>query len=193
MLRFIASSVSLLICASFLYLEKPQNTSAPHKPGSGAKVAIPQIEPRPEDVSTIDGMVRAYYEVVSGPAEKKREWGRDRTLYIPDIRFLIFREDKDGRTSIRTLTHQEFVDESEAAMAGKAFYEHEVHRIAHRAGDVVHVLSTAEQKYSPDGPVEGRSIDSLEMYWDGSRWWITNANIWEVETKAHPLPAEFLP
>jgi hypothetical protein len=193
MLRFIASSVGVLICASFLYLEKPQNTSALHKPGSGVKVAIPQIEPRPEDVSTIDGMVRAYYEVVSGPADKQREWGRDRTLYIPGIRFLIFREDKDGRTSVRTLTHQQFVEESEAAMAGKAFYEREVHRIAHRAGDVVHVLSTAEQKYSPDGPVEGRSIDSLEMYWDGWRWWITSANIWEVETKAHPLPTEFLP
>ena len=193
MLRFIVSGVSVLTCASFLSLEKPQSTPAPQKSGGGTKVAIPRIEPRSEDVSTIDGMVRAYFAVVSGPAEKKREWGRDATLYLPGIRFLIFREDKNGKTSVRTLTHQEFVDESEAAMAGKAFYEHEVHRIAHRAGNVAHVLCTAEQQYAPDGPVAGRSVDSLEMYWDGSRWWITNANIWEVETKVHPLPKEFLP
>jgi len=191
MLRFIASGVSLLICASFLSVGEPGNSQAPQK--FGTKVAIPQMEPRSEDVSSIDGMVRAYFEVVSGPAEKKREWGRDATLYIPGIRFLIFREDKNGKTSVRTLTHQEFVDESEAAMAGKAFYEREVHRIAHRAGNVAHVFCTAEQKYSPGGPVEGRSVDSLEMFWDGSRWWITNANIWEVETKARPLPKEFLP
>jgi hypothetical protein len=191
MLRSITSGVSVLICASFLSVGKPESTPAPQL--SGTRVAIPNIEPRSEDVSSIDGMVRAYFEVVSGPAEKKREWGRDATLYIPGIRFLIFREDKNGKTSVRTLTHQEFVDESEAAMAGKAFYEREVHRIAHRAGNVAHVFCTAEQKYSPDGPVEGRSVDSLEMFWDGSRWWITNANIWEVATKAQPLPKEFLP
>ena len=194
MLRFLATGIAVLAFASFLHVKKPQEGPTPQKSsGGGAKVAIPQIEPRPEDVSTIDGMVRAYYEVVSGPAEKKREWGRDATLYVPGIRFLIFREDKNGKTSVRTLTHQEFVDESQAAMAGKAFYEREVHRIAHRAGNVAHVFCTAEQAYSPTGPVEGRSIDSLEMYWDGSRWWITNANIWEVDTKARPLPKEFLP
>ena len=193
MLRMIASGAGALACASFLCLAQPQSAPQPQESGRGAKAAIPQIAARPEDVSTIDGMVRAYYEVVSGPAEKKREWGRDATLYVPGIRFLIFHEDKNGRTSVRTLTHQEFVDESEAAMSGRAFYEREVHRIAHRAGNVAHVLCTAEQKSSPDGAVQGRSIDSLEMYFDGSRWWITNANIWEVEGPGRPLPQEFLP
>lgn len=190
MSRLIASGVGVLICALFPYVDRPQNAAAPQQSG-GAKVTIPKIEPRPEDVSTIDGMVRAYYEVVSGPAEKKREWGRDATLYVPGIRFLIFGEDKNGKTTVRTLTHQEFVDESEAAMAGKAFYEREAHRIAHRVGNVVHVFCTAEQKSSPDGQITGRSIDSLEMYWDGMRWWIASANIWEVGKKS--LPKEFLP
>jgi len=191
MLRFSASGLSLLVAASFLCSAGAQSNRQPEKSGGAAKVIIPKVEPRPEDVSTIDGMVRAYFEVVSGPAGRKREWGRDATLYAPGMRFLIFREDQSGKTSVRTLTHQEFVDESEVALAGKAFYEREVHRITHRAGNVVHVFCTAEQKSSPAGPVEGRSIDSLEMYWDGSRWWITSANIWEVGTEA--LPMEFLP
>ena len=191
MLRFIVTGLSVLICSAFLNFEKPQNASTAQTPSGRAHVEIPKIVPSPEDVSTIDGVVRAYYEVVSGPGEKKREWGRDATLYVPGIRFLIFNENRTGKTSVRSLSHQEFVDETEAAMAGKSFYESEVHRIAHRAGDVVHILSTAEQTYSPNGPVEGRSIDSLEMYWDGSRWWITNANIWEVGK--NPLPKEFQP
>ena len=192
MLRYIASGLGALIAASFLAFQAPESVPAAQTPGRAAPVAIPKIAPRPEDVSTIDGMVRAYFEVVSGPAGKDREWGRDATLYVPGMRFLIFREGQSGNTAVRALTHQEFVDESETERAGGAFYEREIHRIAHRAGNVAHVLSTAEQRDSPDGPAVGRSVDSIEMYWDGSRWWITNANIWE-ESKAHPLPKEFLP
>lgn len=162
-------------------------------PASQVNVAIPHMQPRQEDVSSIDGIVKAYYEVVSGPAEKNREWERDATLYAPGIRFNIFSEDKQGKTTVRSVSHQEFVNESEVAMKGKPFYEHEIHRIAHRAGNVAHVFSTAEQRFAPDGPVQGHSVDSLEMYWDGARWWIVSANIWEVEKSGKPLPPEFLP
>ena len=34
------------------------------------RVVVPTIAPRAEDVSTIDGMIRAFYEVISGPAGK---------------------------------------------------------------------------------------------------------------------------
>jgi hypothetical protein len=90
------------------------------------------------------------------------------------------------------MSHQEFVDGGDATMVEKGFYEHEIHRITHRAGDVVHVLSTSEHMLSPKGPVQGRSIDSLELYWDGRWWWIASANIWEL-TPAESLPSEFLP
>lgn len=36
---------------------------------------------RPDDVATIDGIVRAYYEVVSGPAGESVDLERDRTLH----------------------------------------------------------------------------------------------------------------
>jgi hypothetical protein len=155
-------------------------------------VAITHREPRPEDVSSIDGIVKAYYEVISGPAEKEREWGRDATLYVPGIRFIVFSEGKYGETVARSLSHQEFVNDSDPAMKGKAFYEREVHRITHRIGNVAHVMSTAEQQFEPGGPVKGQSVDSLEMYWDGARWWIASANIWELKP-GQPLPKEFLP
>jgi len=156
-------------------------------------VSIPKISPRAEDVSTLDGIVKAYYEVVSGTADQPRQWDRDATLYIPNVRFIIIREDAAGKTTAQSMTHQEFVDSSDASLRGKAFYEHEIHRITHRAGNVAHLLSTSEHTSSPTGPVEGRSVDSLELFWDGTRWWITNVSIWDVESSRHPLPAEFLP
>ena len=184
---------SVLFGSSFLL---PHPSSLPFNENGqspSAHVQISQKQPRAEDVSSIDGMVKAYYEVVSGPAGRPRDWGRDATLYIPGVRFVVFNKDKNGKTTAQSMSHQEFVDASDAAMVGKGFYEHEIHRITHRAGDVAHVFSTAENALSPNGPPQGHSIDSLEMYWDGSRWWITSANVWEVDPKAPPLPKEFLP
>jgi hypothetical protein len=156
-------------------------------------VAIAKIAPRTEDVSTIDGMIKAYYEIVSGPAGQPRQWDRDATLYIPGVRFVIISEDAEGKATAQSMTHQQFVDSSETSMKGKAFYEHEIHRVTNRVGNIAHVLSTGEHTSSPNGPVEGRGIDSLELFWDGQRWWIAGANLWEINTKTHPLPSEYLP
>jgi len=61
-------------------------------------VEVQTVEPRAEDASRRStAMVKAYYEVVTGPAGRPREWGRDRTLYIRDLRFVDVGWDKDGR------------------------------------------------------------------------------------------------
>ena len=187
-----ANFLGVAIAASILFF--PQDAGKPIGPQKHAPhVSIPKISPRAEDVSTIDGIIKAYYEVVSGSADQPRQWDRDATLYIPNVRFIIIRQEEAGKTTAQSMTHQEFVDSSDASLRGKAFYEHEVHRITHRAGNVAHLLSTSEHTSSSTGPVEGRSIDSLELFWDGTRWWITNVSIWDVESSRHPLPAEFLP
>jgi hypothetical protein len=167
----------------------PQDVGNPAGPKKSVPhVTIGKAAPRPDDVSTIDGMIKAYYEVVSGPAGQPRQWDRDATLYISNVRFVIV-----GKATARSMSHQEFVDMSVASMDGKAFYEHEIHRITQRAGNIAHVFSTAERSSSPDGKVEGRGIDSIELFWDGKRWWITGANLWDLNTTKHPLPSEFLP
>ena len=172
----------------------PQNTDRNLGPRKHLPhVSIGKPTPLPEDVSTIDGIIKAYYEVVSGPAEQPRQWGRDSTLYMYNVRFVVIQEDATGAATARSMSHQEFIDESDASLSGKAFYEHEVHRITHRAGNVVQVLSTAEHTTAPDGPVAGRSVDSLELFWDGKRWWIAGVTIWDINSTKHLLPPEFLP
>ena len=52
------------------------------------------------------------------------QWGRDATLYIPVIRFIIFSEDAAGNTIARSSDHL-VVDSSNASLTGKAFYERE--------------------------------------------------------------------
>ena len=157
---------------------------------AGQHVAVPATAPRPEDVATIDGMIRAYYEVVSIAPGKPRQWARDRTLYIPDLRFVSVGF-SNGQPAVRTMDHQSYVDSSDAVMA-KGFFEKEIHRVTERFGPIAHVWSTYESRLIENGPVAERGINSIELFWDGKRWWIANA-VWTGETKDNPIPPEYLP
>ena len=90
---------------------------------------VPTIAPRDEDVASIDGVIKAFYEVISGPAGQARQWSRDRTLYIPDVRFVAMSEDKSGKPRAQIVSHQQFVDESNAIIVKDGFYESEIHRV----------------------------------------------------------------
>jgi len=154
-------------------------------------VAVATIPPRPQDVATIDGMVQAYYEVVSGPAGQPRDWARDRTLYIPDLRFVQVDVDKTGKPAPRITSHQEYVDLADG-LSKTGFFEKEIHRVTERFGPIAHVWSTYESRRTENGPIIMRGINSIELFWDGKRWWIANA-IWSDETGENPIPKEYLP
>src|SRR5262245_19632136 len=96
--------------------------------GQTLKLEVKTIPPRPDDVATIDGMVKAYYEVVSGPKGQPRDWARDRTLYIKDIRFVPVNVAKDGQITARPVDHQSFA-ESSAGLEKEGFFEYEIHRV----------------------------------------------------------------
>jgi hypothetical protein len=175
----------LLTCVLSSSLVLAQERPAPKH------VDVPTIEPRAEDVSTIDGMVNAWYEVISGPAGKPREWARDRTLYMKDLRFVDVGWSKDGRPEPRIVDHQGYVD-SANGMAERGFFEKEIHRVTERFGPIAHVWSTYESRQTETGPVTARGINSIELFWDGKRWWIANG-VWTDETKDNPIPKGYLP
>lgn len=155
------------------------------------RVEVPISAPRPDDVATIDGMIRAYYEVVSAPAGKPRDWGRDRTLYIKDLRFVQVDMGKDGKPAPRITDHQQYVYIVDGPLKA-GFFETEIHRVTQRFGPIAHVWSTYECRQTEKGPVTARGINSIELFWDGARWWIANA-IWTDETKENPIPTSYLP
>jgi hypothetical protein len=155
------------------------------------RVPVATVAPRPADVASIDGMLRAWYEVISGPAGQARDWARDRTLYMKDLRFVQVGAGKNGQTSVRITDHQAYVDGSDAAMKA-GFFEREIHRVTQRFGPIAHVWSTYESRRTEQGPVIARGINSIELFWDGQRWWIANA-IWTDETPENPIPKAYLP
>jgi hypothetical protein len=173
--------LTVLACALLV------STAALAAPG---KVKIGKAEPRPEDVGSIDGMIKAYYEVVSGPAGAPRDWARDATLYRPYTRFVAV-STEDGKLVVRELDHQQYVDWSDPVLK-QGFFEKETRREEWRWGNLAQVRSSYETRKTPDGPVAGRGVNTLELLFDGKRWWIVAA-MWQDETAALKIPAALAP
>jgi hypothetical protein len=154
-------------------------------------VEVPTISPRPEDVSSLDGIMKAFYEVISGPAGVVRQWSRDRTLYIPGVRFVSMGVNAKGEPVAHVMDHQQFVDSTDTDLTAKGFFEAEIHRETKRFGNIAHIFSTYESRITKDGLVIARGVNSIELFWDGKRWWIAGA-IWDEERNGNLLPKEFL-
>jgi enterochelin esterase-like enzyme len=144
--------------------------------------------PLKKDVETLDGIINAYYEVVSGP-EGPRQVARDKSLHHPDAHVMIAGEDQDGKARLTSITLDEY---HKNYASTDAFFEREIHRETQTFGHITHVWSTYEYTFEPDGPVQGRGINSIQLYDDGERWWILGW-IYDSERNNNPLPAKFLP
>jgi hypothetical protein len=187
---FFRRSLPLLLfvaLAASAFGQAQKKTSAPK-----AHVDVPTVAPQPDDVSTLDGVIKAFYDVISGPAGQPRQWSRDRSLYMPEMRFVAMSINKKGRPVARIMTHQEFVDSTNTYFLKEGFFEQEIHRVTQRFGNIAHIWSTYESRNKSDGPIIARGINSIELFWDGTRWWIAS-NIWDDERPDNPIPAEYLP
>jgi hypothetical protein len=147
----------------------------------------------PADVATLDGIIAAFYDVVSGPAGERRDWARDSTLYTRDARFTV--EAPAGAAATgrwHTIDHATYARSSNAFLE-RGFFEREIHRVTHEFGGMAHVFSTYEWTApTATGPQRGRGINSIELVFDQGRWWITFAQ-WTAETPERPIPAQYLP
>ncbi|MFC1562351.1 hypothetical protein ACFL4Q_05080, partial [candidate division KSB1 bacterium] len=119
-----------------------------------------------------------------------RQVERDKSLHYPDARVAITGKNRDGIPYIRLMTIDEYHSGNELPETG--FYEREIHRVVQPFGNIVHVWSTYEWRSEENGPVRGRGINSIQLYNDGERWWVTSW-IFDSERADNPIPNEYLP
>ncbi len=161
--------------------------------GNLKHVAVQKVEARPEDVGSIEAIVKASYETISGGVGVARQWGRDETLFDPNVRFVaVERDPKSGAIVAMITTHQEFVDEADGSTVKEGFTERELAHTLQRFGNVATVLSSYEGKNASTGKVVTRGVNIFQLYYDGKRWWILSM-VWDQETPANPIPPELLP
>lgn len=149
----------------------------------------PATQPLAADVETIEGIVTAFYQVVSGPQDTPRQWDRDGTLYLPGVTFTPS-DVQNGVPSARTMTKEAWVAEADSFLVASGFVERELHRVTEQFGNVARVASSYEWQ-TADGQT-GRGVNFIHLFHDGDRWWITHAT-WDSERPDNPIPAAYLP
>ncbi len=151
--------------------------------------AFAQPHPRSEDVQTLDGIIKAYYEVISGPAGATPDRERDLAIHIPDAPVIVMAEGANGEIVANRMTINEFHDQF-GGPREQGFFEVEIHREVQQYGATTHVWSTYEARTTEDGPVNRRGINSIQLYHDGDRWWISS-EIFDIRNL--PVPEEYMP
>ena len=147
------------------------------------------------DVVSIDAIVTAAYEVISGPAGKKRDWHRERLLFLSGAR-LIPTAVEAGRNDVdlapQMLDVEGYIERVEPLIEKKGFYEKEIARRVEQFGQIAHVWSTYESRHDSRDPKPFmRGINSMQLFNDGKRWWIVSI-YWQHESAQHSLPEEYL-
>ena len=121
------------------------------------------------DVLTIEGIIDAYYEVISGPKGFKYDAEKDKFLHAPGA--IITKFSETGEFQRHSL-----MDEQLPLLEPylESFYEVEINRVIEEYGDIAHVWSTFEMRKSADSDTFMRGINSISLYYKENRWWIAS-------------------
>ena len=165
--------------------------SAPTQTPNSQSAPAPQA--KAEDVQSIESILAATYDVISGPAGKKRDWDRFRSLFYPGARLIpTGKRPNETEVRARVLTPDDYVERGASSFAQQGFFERGVSNKVDHFGNIAHVFSTYESRHNADDaqPFQ-RGINSFQLVNDGKRWWIMTI-MWQGETPDNPIPTEYL-
>ena len=194
---------SIILSCAITTIMAQTKTPTPQQPDSAAqKPATPSTTPapaagpstptaNPADVASVDSIIAAVYDVISGPAGKKRDWDRMKSLFIPGARLIPTGPRQAGGYGSRVLTVDEYAERAGGFFEKEGFYEREAARKTEEFGQIVHVFSTYESRHAPDAKPFQRGINSIQLMNDGTRWWVVTI-FWQGEDDKHPLPEKYL-
>ena len=141
----------------------------------------------PADVATIDGLINAYYESVSGHPGQ-RDGQRMLSLFIPAGKIGI---NLTGDDPIHQLA-EDYLKTEGFLTISTDFFEREISRDTQEFGYMANVIST----YGISDAMENtnytaRGVTVFQLVNHGGRWWILST-MWQRESPELPIPASLL-
>jgi hypothetical protein len=139
-----------------------------------------QSAPAPNgDGKSEDSIIKALYQVISGPAEEKRNWDRFRGLFGPKATLSALVKNQEGKMVCVIMTPEDYITRSGPWLEKNGFFEKETKRRFQKTGNLVNVMSDYEsRKLAEDKKPFEKGTNSLQLYFDGTRWFIHTV-LWE--------------
>jgi len=151
---------------------------------------VPDAEP--VDVESIDAIVEALYDVISGPAGEERDWDRFRSLFLTEAKLIPTGFPRDGGNARANYsTVDGYIERSGPSLVENGFFETEIAHVEERFENIAHRFSTYDSKNTADGDVIAKGINSIQLLWDGERWWIANI-MWRGVGPEFEIPGKYL-
>ena len=168
--------------------EKPaaSQQQAPAQANADSAAKVPAV--LPDDVKSVDSILAALYGVISGPAGE-RDWDRFRSLFLAQGRLTSATKNSDGSWRVRPMSVEDYAKGAGGYFAQHAFYESPIVNRIETFGNVTQVFSSYESRHAPGEAPFARGINSIQLLYDGSRWWIVSI-LWDQERSDNPLPKE---
>ncbi len=145
--------------------------------------------PKPDDVKSIDSILAAVYNVISGPAGE-RDWNRFRSLFLPGATLTSAGKDREGNIHVRPRTVEGYVTGAGGYFAQHGFFESPIVSRIQTFGNVAQVFCSYESRGAAGEAPFARGINSIQLAYDGKRWWVVSI-LWDEERPDNPLPKEF--
>jgi hypothetical protein len=187
----LAACLIALACTLLPSRQEPVATKPAQDPAP-KPAAAKQIAADPADVASVDAIVKALYDVISGPAGQARNWNRLRSLCLPSAKLLPIVKTAAGSRLV-PLAIDDYIQRSGPMLEQQGFFEQEIARRSETFGDFAHVWSTyAGRRALADAEPFLRGINSIQLVRQDGRWWVLHV-LWQQEADAGPIPAEYLP
>ena len=179
------AALLLTVCAGQLQSSTSRQTAAEAQP-------ITEPTANPADVASLDAILRATYDTISGPAGRQRDWNRFRSLFVSGARLAAVVPNHQGAFRTVVLSPEDYIRRDDPYFQKHGFFEREIARRTQRFAGMAQVFSTYESRHAADDPNPfERGINSFQLMNDGTRWWIVSI-FWEGESPESLIPQEFL-
>ena len=143
-----------------------------------------------DDVTSIEQIGKAYYEIVSGPIGEKRDFDRLRNLFHPDARLTYsYWSEEDQVNKTMPMDIEGYIEKLDY-LDKRGFYEEELFVSSASYGSITQSISTY-RFWMEDKTAEGRGFTSYQYFWDGERYWILSM-FWMMESEKYPIPSQYL-
>ena len=166
---------ALIFCAPALHAQATPDSDT-HRP--------PAVS---TDVGSIDSIVSALYQTISGPVGAPRQWTRFYSLLDPAVRFIPTGCDSTGGCHRRIFTAEQYQERADSVLRALGFRETALVNKVERFGNIAHVFSSYASFRGDETKPFSRGINSIQLFWDGHRWWVLSV-FWDSERMGNALP-----